>query len=135
MPVKLFLVRSLLPLLLLLPWAVPSSGQPATPTPAALAPPQAQALVERALASELRTAQDPTHPMRYRLRKSSPRLTTAKEIVETRDGDVARLVSIDDKPLSQADEQMEQARLDTPLARRRPRPSSPCHRPKPCRSR
>ena len=61
MPVKLFLVRSLLPLLLLLPWAVPSSGQPATPTPAALAPPQAQALVERALASELRTAQDPTH--------------------------------------------------------------------------
>jgi hypothetical protein len=116
MPVKLFLVRSLLPLLLLLPWAVPSSGQPATPTPAALAPPQAQALVERALASELRTAQDPTHPMRYRLRKSSPRLTTAKEIVETRDGDVARLVSIDDKPLSQADEQMEQARLDALLS-------------------
>jgi hypothetical protein len=115
MPVKLIYVRSLLPLLLLLPWAVPSPGQPVPATPPALAPPQAQALVERALARELRTAQDPTHPMRYRLRKSSPRLTTAKEIVETRDGDVARLVSIDDKPLSQADEQMEQARLDTLL--------------------
>jgi hypothetical protein len=116
MPVKLIYVRSLLPLLLLLPWAVPSPGQPASPIPPALAPPQAQALVERALACELRTAQNPTHPMRYRLRKSSPRLTTTKEIVETKDGDVARLVSIDDKPLSQADEQMEQARLDALLS-------------------
>src|ERR1039458_7379884 len=115
MPVNLIYVRSLLPLLLLLPWAVPSPGQPVPATPPALAPPQAQALVERALARELRTAQGPTHPMRSRLRKSSPRLTTAKEIVEPRDGDVARLVSIDDKPLSQADEQMEQARLDTLL--------------------
>jgi hypothetical protein len=50
--------------------------------------------------------------MRYRLRKSSPRLTSTKEILETRDGDVARLLSIDDKPLSQAEEQKEQARLD-----------------------
>ncbi|MGA3135045.1 MAG: hypothetical protein ABSC88_03530 [Terracidiphilus sp.] len=115
MPVKLIYVRSLLPLLLLLPSTVATQGQPATPLPPALAPPQAQALVERALACELRTAQDPTHPMRYRLRKSSPRLTTTKEIVETRDGDVARLVSIYDQPLTQADEQMEQARLDALL--------------------
>jgi hypothetical protein len=50
--------------------------------------------------------------MRYRLHKTSPRLTTTKEIVETRDGDVARLVSLFDRPLSQADEQKEQARLD-----------------------
>ena len=115
MPVKLIYVRSLLPLLLLLPWAVPSPGQPVPATPPALAPPQAQALVERALARELRTAQDPTHPMRYRLRKSSPRLTTAKEIVETRDGDVARLVAINDQPLSPADEQKEEARLNALL--------------------
>ncbi|MGA2085179.1 MAG: hypothetical protein ABSG60_06655 [Terracidiphilus sp.] len=115
MPVKLIYVRSLLPFLLLLPSAVATQGQPATPLTPALAPPQAQALVERALACELRIAQDPTHPMRYRLRKSSPRLTTTKEIVETRDGDVARLVSIYDQPLSQADEQMEQARLDALL--------------------
>jgi hypothetical protein len=50
--------------------------------------------------------------MRYVLRKSSPRLTTTKEIVETKDGAVARLVAIDDKPLTEADEQKEQARLD-----------------------
>jgi hypothetical protein len=73
---------------------------------------QAQALVERAVASEMRTAQDSSHPMRYRLRKSSPRLTTVKEILETRDGAVARLLSMGDKPLSAADEEKEQARLD-----------------------
>jgi hypothetical protein len=78
----------------------------------------AQALVERALATESRAAQDLSHlshPMRYRLRKSSPRLTTTKEIVETRDGDVARLLAINDQPLNQADEQKEQARLDALL--------------------
>ena len=53
--------------------------------------------------------------MRYRLRKTSPRLTSTKDILETRDGDVARLVSLWDKPLSQADEQAEQARLDALL--------------------
>ena len=112
MPAKLYCVRSLLTLLLLLPWAAASHGQ----TGSALAP--AQALVERALATESRAAQDLSHlshPMRYRLRKSSPRLTTTKEIVETRDGDVARLLAINDQPLNQADEQKEQARLDALL--------------------
>jgi hypothetical protein len=50
--------------------------------------------------------------MRYQLRKTSPRLTTTKAIVETREGDVARLLSVNDSPLSPADEQIEQARLD-----------------------
>jgi hypothetical protein len=80
----------------------------------ALTPAQAQALVERALTTESRAAQDLSHvahPMRYQLRKTSPRLTSIKEIVETRDGDVARLLSINDQPLSPADEQHEQARL------------------------
>jgi len=109
-------VRRLLPLFLLLPWAVlpPAlwGGQSAEAT---LTPPQAQALVDRALASELRAAQDASHPMRYWLRKTSPRLTSTKEIVETRDGDVARLALLWDKPLSQADEQAETARLDALL--------------------
>src|SRR5579863_4518284 len=70
-------------------------------------------LVARALGHELSAAQDPAHPMQYQLRKSSPRLTSTKAIVETRDGDVARLLSIDDRPLGQEDEQKEEARLDT----------------------
>jgi hypothetical protein len=76
----------------------------------------AQALVARALATELRAAQDTNHPMRYQLRKSTPRLTSTKEILETKDGDVARLVSLFDKPLSEADEQTEEARLNALLS-------------------
>ena len=108
-------MRSFLLIFLLLPWAflatAPAQGQ----VPPPLNPAQAQALVEHALAAELRSAQDKSHPMRFRLRKSSPRLTSTKEIVETKDGAVARLVALFDNPLSQEDEQNEQARLDALL--------------------
>jgi hypothetical protein len=53
--------------------------------------------------------------MRYRLHRSTPRLSSTKEIIETRDGDVARLLAIDGHPLPQAVEQKEQARLDALL--------------------
>jgi len=72
-------------------------------------------LVQRALAAELAGVQDLQHPLRYRLHKASPRLSTTKEIVETKDGAVARLVLINDQPLNAADEQKEQARLDALL--------------------
>jgi len=101
-----------IPIILLLLTPVVAPGGKTAQANAALTPIQAQALVERALATELRTVQDPTHPMRYSLHKNSPRLTTTKEIVETRDGDVARLVAVFDRPLSPAEEQQEQARLD-----------------------
>lgn len=112
MTARLEIVRSLLAQFLLLTLATASHGQ-ATP---ALAPAQAQALVSRALATELRSAQDTTHPMRYRLHRSSPRITSTKEIVETREGFVARLIATNDQPLSQTDEQKEQARLDLLLS-------------------
>ncbi len=115
-PVTLVDVPRLLPLLCLLLVAIPVAGQPGAGTPsnaAGLSPEQAQALVGRTLATELRLAQDPGHPMSYMLRKTSPRLTSTKAIVETRDGDVARLLSVDDRPLGQEDEQKEEARLDT----------------------
>jgi hypothetical protein len=112
MPFKLDNVHFLLILPLLLPLAA-TAQSPQAPR---LAPSQAQALVNRALAAELRTAQDINHPMRYRLRRSSPRLTSTKEIVETHEGFVARLVEINDRPLSQAEELKEQARLDALLS-------------------
>jgi len=111
MPAKIGSVNRLLALFLFLPMAGAPHGQAAP----ALEPAQAQALVQRALATESRNAQDVDHlnrPMRYRLRRSSPRLTSTKEIIETRDGFVARLLAINDQPLSQADEQKEKARLD-----------------------
>ncbi len=73
-------------------------------------------LVTRALAAELTAAQDTAHPMQYRLRKSTPRLTSTKEIVETRDGAVARLLSINDSAPSPTDRQKDDARLDELLA-------------------
>jgi hypothetical protein len=119
MAAKLYPVRCQLPLGFLLLWAGLTSsllhGQTSQP---ALTPAEAQALVQRALATESAAAQDlsrVSHPMRYQLRKTSPRLTSTKEIVETRDGYVARLLSVNDQPLSPASEEQEQARLDALL--------------------
>jgi hypothetical protein len=90
----------------------PQPAQPGSAT--ALAPlsnEETQALVQATLQTEISAAQDPTHPMQYRLRKVSPRLATTKQIIETKDGDVARLLSINDGPLSPQDEQNEETRL------------------------
>ena len=51
-------------------------------------------------------------PMRYVLRKTDERQETTKEIIETKDGDVARLIAIDGKALSAEQERAEMARLD-----------------------
>jgi hypothetical protein len=59
----------------------------------------------------LLAAQDVDHPMRYLLRKSTPRLTSTREIYETSQGDVARLISINESPLDPLAEQKEEARL------------------------
>lgn len=122
MSAKFHMLRRGFPLLYLISWALVSHaavlpvpahfGITVLAAPAALDSLQAQALVRQALATELLAAQDSSHPMRFLLRKVSPRLTTTKEIVETRDGDVARLLSVSDRPLSPAGEQQEQARLD-----------------------
>ncbi len=107
MAARLLIVRSALSLLLLLPLVAPAQSPAADPPD--IAP------VKRALALELRAAQDTEHPMRYRLRKSSPRFSSTKEMIETRDGAVARLVEINGRPLSQAEEQKEQERLESLL--------------------
>jgi hypothetical protein len=69
-------------------------------------------LVRRAV--EKQAEADKTHhPLRYTLRKKDERHETAKEIVETRDGDVAMLVAEGGKPLGLEARQAELARLDT----------------------
>jgi hypothetical protein len=108
-------VYRLVSLLLLIPWVNPVYGQAASGHGESLSPAQGQALVNGALANEWSAAQDASHPMRFQLHKTSPRLTTTKEILETRDGEVARLVAINDKPLSPAAEANEEARLNALL--------------------
>ena len=106
-------VRRLVSLICLCSGAAVCLAQEALPP---LEPAQAQALMTQTLGNELQAAHDTSHPMRYALRKVSPRLTTTKLIIETKDGAVARLVSINDQPLSVLDEQKEQARLNGLLA-------------------
>ena len=72
------------------------------------------ALVRRASHNEL--APGNGHPYRYTLHKVDDAKITTKEIVETRDGDVARLVATGDKPLAGDAEQAEIDRLNNLLA-------------------
>jgi len=97
-------------LLLPWPWVCANRAAPAQPETAA------QAVVQRALANELLAARSAGHPIRYTLRKTSPRLTSTKLLIETKDGLVARLVSINDQALSAADNKKELDRLDGLLA-------------------
>ena len=90
---------------------LPQPASSPAPVPNQLSNEETQALVKRVLQTEMLAAGDSSHPMQYRLRKASPRLATTKLIVETRDGDVARLVAINDGPLSPQDEQNEENRL------------------------
>lgn len=101
------IVRLLTSLILILPLTAAAQGGDAQAN---------DSLVKQALANEIRAARDAQHPMRYRLRKQSPRLASTKEIFETSDGAVARLLEINDAPLNAADEQREEARLSALLA-------------------
>ena len=113
---KLTTVQRFAYLLPLFAWASFACGQPPGEYAAGQAPDESQALVDRALANELKAAKETSHPMRYQLRKTSPRLTTTKEIYETKDGEVARLLEVNDQPLSAEDEEKEQTRLNDLLA-------------------
>jgi hypothetical protein len=73
------------------------------------------ALVRAASWNELH-ATNSTHPFRFRLRKQDENGSTTKDIIETRDGDVARLVAVNDKPLTADRAATERARLDNLLA-------------------
>lgn len=113
MPSKHIAISVVLPLLISL-CGPPGSLAQAAGAPV-LSPAQAQTLVDQALDSELNIARRSGHPMSYRLRKATPNLTTTKKIVETSDGDVARLIAVNGRPLNSDQEQRELARLDALL--------------------
>jgi hypothetical protein len=72
------------------------------------------ALVRRASKNELTAGGG--HPYRFKLRKADEKGITTKEIIETKDGDVARLIATGDKPLSADAEKAEIDRLNNLLA-------------------
>ena len=57
------------------------------------------ALVRRATQHRIEASQN-HQPLRYLLRKTDGLHDTTKDIIETRDGDVARLVALNGQPLS-----------------------------------
>ena len=89
-----------------------ASGQATTPDSAAADP---VALVRRAVANELKPGNG-KNPYRYKLHKLDDGRNTTKEIVETKDGDVARLLDADGHPLGSDANQTELDRLNNLLA-------------------
>jgi hypothetical protein len=70
------------------------------------------ALVRRAIQNREDAAR--THrPLRYLLRKTNDHRDTTKDIIETEQGDVARLITIDNQPLTAEANQAELDRLNT----------------------
>lgn len=55
------------------------------------------------------------HPVRFVLFKQDEKGSTVKEIIETKDGDVARLIARDGEPLTPAQDQAERERLQNLL--------------------
>jgi hypothetical protein len=98
-------------------WVLMGTGGALVAQTAAPAQMDATALVRRAIQHRM-DEQKNHQPMRYVLRKKDERRETVKEIVETKDGDVARLVEVDGKPLSADAERAEMERLDTLVAHR-----------------
>jgi hypothetical protein len=73
------------------------------------------AIVRRASQNELHSTAPP-YPVRYKLRKQDDKGVTTKEIVETKDGDVARLIAKNDKPLTADENKAELDRLNNLMA-------------------
>lgn len=71
------------------------------------------ALVRAATQNEFDNSYGHRPPLRYQVRKVTQRSDTTKQIVETRDGGVARLIGIRNKPLTDAQTQAEIERLHT----------------------
>jgi hypothetical protein len=72
-------------------------------------------LVRHASWNEMHSSAAP-YPVRYKLRKQDEKGITTKEIVPTKDGDVARLIARDDKPLTPEQDKAELDRLSNLLA-------------------
>jgi hypothetical protein len=105
-PRSLMSTRTVIGLILL---ALAPAGVSSAQTGAAIDP---TALVRRA--TQHRLDADRNHlPLRFLLRKEDERHDTTKDIIETKDGDVARLVAIHGSPLSAQANQAELERLNT----------------------
>src|SRR5665213_304570 len=77
----------------------------------ALAQTNPKELMRQAAQNESTNSYGRRSPLRYRVRKVTAKSDTTKEIIETADGDVARLIEIGGRPLSALQGQQEIERL------------------------
>jgi hypothetical protein len=99
--------RTQAPILALLLLTLTPLAQPQTAPPI-----DASALVRRAIQNR-EDAAKAHRPLRYLLRKTDDHRDTTKDIVETEQGDVARLIAINNQPLTPEANQAELDRLNT----------------------
>lgn len=92
--------------------AQPDATQAVTPEPNTLTP---QQLVRASVANAL-AANAQTLTLRYRFTRITPHGTFVKDVIETKQGEVSRLVSIDGKPLGAERASAETERLQQLLA-------------------
>lgn len=96
------------------PWATAQSDSPAETINSSawtLAKSDPHALVEAAIENELKNMYGHGAPVRYLLRKKTRSNDTTKEIVETKEGGVARLAALHNQPLNATQTQTELERL------------------------
>lgn len=72
--------------------------------------------VERAEQHELAIIEDEAHPVRYVVRKQDRHGDTTREVIESAQGNVARLIQRDGKPITAAEDEAERSRLSSILS-------------------
>lgn len=95
-----------------LPVAMPQTAGPALAPAANMLRESPRAWADDAAANQLRLiASDHSLPVRYRERKVDARGSTTREVIESRDGNVARLMERNGAPLTVEENEGERARL------------------------
>jgi hypothetical protein len=110
-------------MLALCAWLAPSArGQAgslgsATAEPQSVLPPGTPtSWVQAAVRSELAIMQDEAHPMRYLIRIVNRKGDMTREVIESAQGNVARLIQRDGKPITAAEDTDERKRLNDVLS-------------------
>lgn len=97
-------------------WAAATSPATTITLPAwTLAKTNPTELMRQAAQNETANSYGKRPPIRYELRKTEKKVDTTKEIVETADGGVARLIAVNDHPLNSTQEEQENIRLNALL--------------------
>lgn len=92
------------------------AGSVVAGTQPALPPGTPNSWVDAAVRNELASIQDDHHPLRYLVRKVDRKGDTTREVIESAQGNVARLIRRDGKPITATEDTAERSRLNDILS-------------------